>query len=381
MDLSAAFDTIDRVKLIHRLKSWFGISGIALDWFSSYLSDRVQSVKVNNHLSSEKALVCGVPQGSVLGPILFSLYTVPLSKVISSYSDIKHLLYADDTQAYMSLTPAHAIESLSDLGQCLTDIHSWMNTNMLKLNPDKTEFCVFGTKKQRDKLVHLFPVDILGSPLSPVDCVKNLGFLFDNNLTLSSQISTVTKACFYHIRDLRRIRKFLPTSAVVTLSNALVSSKLDYCNSLYQGIATKQLRRLQSIQNTLCRVIYKKSRYTSVTPLLKDLHWLPVCSRINFKIGLLTYKALKTGLPVYLKCHLKPYCSARNTRMSDPANAVLDAPYYNSKIHKSVTQLKCSFSYFAPRFWNSLPLDIRSCGSILSFRRRLKGHLFNLAFS
>ena len=133
LDLSAAFDTVDHATLTDRLSDWYEISGQAQIWFSSYFQNRLQSVKIKDTLSDKVTLSYGVPQGSVLGPVLFTLYTTPLSAIISSF-DINHHLYADDTQVYMSLQ------------HCLMGVSAWMTGSKLKLNPSKTEFLPIGTK-------------------------------------------------------------------------------------------------------------------------------------------------------------------------------------------------------------------------------------------
>ena len=148
LDLSAAFDTIDHSILLQRLHRYFRISGPALRWFKSFLSDRYQSINISGTLSRPHHLPFGVPQGSVLGPVLFSLYTTSLSQVIAN-RNLSHHLYADDTQVYISLSQPNVQESLSTLSDCLTDILSWMESSKLKLNPDKTYLIIIGTKQQR----------------------------------------------------------------------------------------------------------------------------------------------------------------------------------------------------------------------------------------
>ena len=147
LDLSAAFDTIDHTILLDRLNVYYGISELALGWFKSYLSGRTHSVKIGSTLSHPAVLHYGVPQGSVLGPILFSLYTNPISSIIHSHSSINYHFYADDTQLYITLSPENFSHSIQKLKNCLNDIQNFMFVNKLKLNPDKTEFILIGSKE------------------------------------------------------------------------------------------------------------------------------------------------------------------------------------------------------------------------------------------
>ena len=151
LDQSAAFDTIDHDKLLDSLSSWFGVSGVVLDWFKSYLSDHVQCSKIGSILSDAKKLLYGVPQGSVLGPILFSLYTTH-TEVIQNHPGISFQFYTDDPQLYVHLTHKNVASTLDKLSYCLEDVKRWLSTNKLKLNPDRTEFTVFGSMSQRKKL-------------------------------------------------------------------------------------------------------------------------------------------------------------------------------------------------------------------------------------
>ena len=380
LHLSAAFDTIDHSILFHRLYECYGINGLALSWFKSYLSDRTQSVKVGSVLPHPMDLKFSVPQGSVLGPLLFSMYTNPLSSIIRSHRGIKHHFYADDTQLYITLSPSNFSQSMTALTDCLNDIQNFMAANKLKLNPDKTEFILIGSKYSRKQLHSLFPTDILGNKVAPASNVKNLGVVFDSNLTFTDHISQVIKSTRFHIRDLYRIRHLLDLNTAILLANALVSSRIDYCNSLFASLTLSELKRLQGVQNSLCRVVTRSSRYTHTTPNLEKLHWLPVKYRVLFKIGLITYKVLKYGQPVYLKDKLHPYTSSRNTRRSSPKYKFLQVPSFDSKIHKSHKYLTKSFSHHAPAFWNSLPVHVRTSPSVTSFRKHLKTHLFKSAF-
>ena len=156
LDLSAALDKIDHSTLLHCLQTWFGIGGSVLKWFTSYLSESYQSIKIGSAPSDLCKLLFGVPQGSVLGPLLFSLYTTPLSLVIGKHKGVKFHCYADDTHVYMYLSQKNSSAAFEKLNRCLDDIKERMSASKLKLNPEKTEFIIFGSKRQRDKLKHLF---------------------------------------------------------------------------------------------------------------------------------------------------------------------------------------------------------------------------------
>ena len=299
LDLSAAFDTIDHTILLDRLNIYYGISELTLGWFKSYLSGRTHSVKVGNTLSHPAALQYGIPQGSVLGPILFSLYTNPISSIVHSHSNINHHFYADDTQLYITLT--NFSRSIQKLKNCLSDIQNFMSANKLKLNPEKTEFILIGSKNNRKQLLPHFPINILGNQVSPAQSVRNLGVVFDSSFSFSDHVSQVIKSTRVHTRDLYRIRTLLDLNTSVLLANALVSSRLDYCNSLFLSLTDFELRRLQLIQNSLCRVVTRSSKYSHITPQLKKLHWLPIKYRKQFKIGLITYKILNQDQTIYLR--------------------------------------------------------------------------------
>ena len=135
------------------------------------------------------------------------------------------------------------------LNRCLHDVKEWMSASKLKLNPDKTEFILFGSKKPRERLNVCFPIDILHNPLHPTKSVRNLGVWFDSDFSFSKHVRNVCKSCFIQLRDFRNIRQFLTHDAAVSVANAFVSSRLDYCNSLFRSLSKFNFHRLQSIQN------------------------------------------------------------------------------------------------------------------------------------
>ena len=269
LDLSAVFDTIDHTILLNRLNGYYGISELALRWFKSYLSGRTHSVKVGIILTSCSTPVWGPPGLCPWSDSSLSLYTNPISSIIHSHISVNYHCYANDTQLYITLSPVNFFHSIQKLN-CLNDIQIFMFTNKLKLNPDKTEFILIGSKNNRKQLLPHFPINILGNQVSPAQSVKNLGVVFDSNFTFSDHVSQVIKYTRVHVRDLYRIHPLLDLKTSVLLANALVSSRLDYCNSLFLSLTDFELRRLQLVQNSLCRVVTRSSKFSHVTPQPKN---------------------------------------------------------------------------------------------------------------
>ena len=372
LDLSAAFDTIDHHILLQRLEHLVGIRGAALRWFESYLSDRSQFVNTNDTCSLREKVRYGVPQGSVLGPILFTLYMLPLGKIIRKHSIHFHC-YADDTQLYLSMKPDE-VDQLSKFKACLKDIKSWMTSNYLLLNSDKTEIIVLGPKHLRDQLIDgNFTLD--GITITSRATVKNLGVTFDQDMSFQSHIKQITKIAFFHLRNIAKVRHILSQSDAEKLVHAFVTSRLDYCNSLLSGCPAKSLNSLQLVQNAAARVLTGARRGDHITPSLASLHWLPVKYRIEFKILLLTYKAYNGLAPQYLKDLIEPRKSDRPGR-SQYAK-MLEPP---KKIPKVKTGAR-AFKYQAPQLWNLLPVLVREADTLCIFKTRLKTFLYDKAYN
>ena len=359
---------MDHEILTDRMKNCFGFNGKELSLLRSYLADRTQSVQIGDHVSDPVVLATGVPQGSILGPLLFSLYLAPLEQILSA-EDVGCHFYADDTQVYISFTAADCCDSLSKLAEVLTRMHNWFSFNKLSLNPDKTEYLLVGTKRQRDKIKEICTdVSFAGCTIQPKDCVRNLGILFDNELSFDKQVLSTSQTCFWHIRNLRRVRSSLDFSSTKLLANALVSSRIDFCNSLLYGIKGGLIRRLQSVQNSLARVVDQSVKYRDhISPTLRQLHWLPVHQRIIFKIALLTFKVLRYKEPQYLASLL--HYLPDSGRRSSGKNLLVRSFCKSEKGRRA-------YSFAAPTVWNSLPQCIRDCTEQGSFRKKLKTHLF-----
>jgi len=303
--------------------------------------------------------------------MLFTLYTTPLSTVIQSHS-IQHHLYADDSQLYISFSSADSVSSLNSLKHCADSVLKWMLSNKLKLNPDKTEFLLIGHEKQRKKYISQFPVSLLGVETKSSKSARNLGVVFDQDFNFRKHISQLCGACCYHIRDLRRIRRHLSLDNAKSLACALVASKLDNCNSLFYGLAEKDISMLQRVQDRLARVVTRADPFAHAPPILRSLHWLPIHFRTIFKVRLLTFKTLHYGQPSYLRDILVNATPSRRLRSNQ--GPLLTVPRV-----KTVTGSR-AFSSCAPFLWNSLPLSLRSQTSPACFRKHLKTYLFDLAF-
>jgi len=385
LDLSAAFDTIDHNILLDRLASWFGLSSTTLNWVKSYLYSRSFSVSVSQSSSRPFQLMYGVPQGSVLGPLLFILYTTPLSYILSS-SPTNHHLYADDTQLFTSFSAADSIHNISALQNTISTVSSWMSANFLSLNPSKTEFLLIGLPKQLSKLNNIslsMPSNVC---IKPVTSARNLGVIFDSELSFSKHISSISKSCFSHIRDLRRIRSSINKSTAITIATSLIHSKLDYCNSLFLNLPSRDLNKLQTILNSAARAITRTPKYHHITPFLKSLHWLKITERIHYKILSLTYQTLQFNKPSYLHSLLSIQ-NTINTRSSD----TISLKFPSATSHLKITNR--SFTFSAPSLWNCLPSHFRlpsftssytgtHCLSLSPsvFHKRLKTYLFTKSF-
>uniref|UniRef100_A0A3B3IPC9 Reverse transcriptase domain-containing protein n=1 Tax=Oryzias latipes TaxID=8090 RepID=A0A3B3IPC9_ORYLA len=345
-------------------------SGSALSWFQSYLTNRQQFIKGNNCSSSTAPLLQGVPQGSVIGPLLFILYLIPLGDIIRHHGLNFHC-YADDIQIYIS-TKSISSTTYFTLTRCLTDIKTWLEHNFLKLNCDKTDTIIIGPKTIT-KSIPNFQLNFNNATLSSSPVIHNLGFLFDTNLSLEQHFNQITRYACFHLKNIARLHSSLSFAAAETLIHAFITSRLDYCDSILHGTPSRIINKMQYIENSAARLLTHPREH--ITLVLQNLHWLPIAQRIKFKVLLSTFKALHNLAPPYLTDLLQRLAPSRSLRSSH-AN-LLSLPC-RTKHHNWGDR---AFSIAAPTLWNTLPLPLRDCADLPIFKKSLKTHLFKIAFN
>ena len=376
LDLSAAFDTVNHNILLKRLNEELGICGVALEWFKSYLVNRGQRVSVMGSLSERFSLDCGVPQGSCLGPLLFVIYASRLFSVVGNQLPHAHC-YADDTQIYLSFKPNSSTsqeDAVRSMECCVEKIRHWLIQDRLLINDDNTEFMIIGTRQQLCKL-QAMNIKVGSSEIRPSSRVRNLGCCLDPNLHMCDHITNVCKTAFYHLHNIRRIKKYLSRDSLLHLVHAFITSRLDYCNALLYGLPKEQIAKLQRVQNAAARVIMDVGKYSHITPVLYELHWLPVQARIQFKILLLPFKAIHGLAPSYISNLLSIKCKLSYNLRSN--SGILLKPPSGKML---VTLGGRAFQAAAPHLWNELPSQLRTIQSVDVFKKSIKSFLFKQFF-
>ena len=243
------------------------------------------------------------------------------------------------------------------------------------MNDKKTEFLVIGTRQQIKKV----SIDCLTIGAEKIMVaekpVKNLGVWLDSTLSIDAPITKTCSAAFYYLYNIKRIRRCLSKESTETLIQAFISSRLDYCNSLFDKIPACQLQKLQRIQNAAARLILQECKFCHITPLLMTLHWLPVKYIIHLKILLLTFKAINLFAPSYI-CDFVTVKKPSNYNLRSNNSLVFGSP----KVKSLATLGERSFSFAAPKLWYKLPNYIRTSASITIFKLQLKTYLFREAF-
>lgn len=361
IDLKKAFDTIDHELLLRKL-GHYGFDTQVLKWFESYLDSREQKCSVNGNLSEPRQISCGVPQGSILGPLLFLIYINDLPNCLVM---AQPRMFADDTNITVSA------DNLSDLrlnlNKALTDLSVWLKANKLSLNLTKTEYMIIGSR-QRIKATtdnESIIVQLESKTISKVDSTKSLGVHIDANLSWKTHVDSTSKKISSGIGALKRLRPFVSQETSTKIYKSLIEPYFDYCNGVWHNTSNELCDKLQKLQNRAVRIITKSDYKASVSPLLKTLNLVPLSTRWKRQLSVTMFKILHNSMPSYLSNIFSPYSTNHNLRN---INNKLSLPKPRTDF------LKRSISYSGAKLWNDLPSKLREITSLAEFKGEICRH-------
>jgi hypothetical protein len=349
LDITAAFDTIDHARLLMKLYK-AGVWGLALNWFESYLMHRSMTVKVGTSMSNKHFLSTGVPQGSVLGPLLFNIYMADLAWLLDEQKISFHI-YADDVILYTGFNRENIDQAFCRLQEVLSIVTSWMWTNRLQLSPSKTSAHIFHSL--RSILPNCPSLKLSGVELIPSSQpLKWLGVVFDPCLRMESFVSSICRSAYAQLRMIRYVRPSLDKATALLLCNALAISRLTYCNSLLATITNEQMNKIQKVMNLAARTVLRADRSKRSEQLLKELGWCSARKKCWLKVIRLTYLSLCGKAPTYLSCRV--HIPGRNLRSSGSEEVSLEVVMASKRVEDGAWEV------LAPTIWNTLPGKIRN---------------------
>lgn len=363
IDLSKAFDTVDHDILLTKLQL-YGIKGVELQWFVSYLANRKQLVSWNGTESSYQNLTCGVPQGSILGPLLFLIYVNDLylvSKIMF------FILFADDTNIFLSDKNYNNL--IAKTNSELSKIHLWFQTNKLSINVKKSSFMLF---THRHETLPDKDVKMADNCLAKVPYAKFLGVLIDEKLNWKKHISFISNKIAKNIGIISKIRHVIPRRCLISLYYTLIYPFLSYCNIVWASTYKTNLKHIFTLQKRLVRISTFSEPLTSSAPLFRKLEILNIYDINALQISLFVFQHRMNLLP----------SSFHNLFLSN--NQVHSYPTRTSSdlhtVYFRTTQGQFTVRYQGPLLWNKLPNHLKNCTSLSLFKKGLKKHLLSISF-
>lgn len=348
------------------------------DWFRNYIQDRKQCVELitdqGQVTSQYKTTKSGVPQGSILGPLLFNIFVITLE------SAIKHCsihYYADDVQLKLSFKVSELDQAVNSINEDLNSFYDITMKNGLKINATKTEAILIGNKKLKSELNQEIVLKVKNEKIKFSESVKNLGVVMDDQLTYKKHVTNLCQSAYAKLRSLYHLRNYISKEAKLKLSDSLVLSRLNYCDAVYGPcITAENVHKLQKVQNSCVRFALHVPYRDHISPYLSDIGWMDMRTRRWVHLCCLVYKVIKSQKPEYLSEKLEKRSEA-HTQTTRRCNSTLSIPVH------STAHFKNSFSYQAANIYNQIPDDLKNL-SYLSFKssliNRIKTGSFTIKF-
>ncbi len=367
LDLSKAFDTIDHNILLYKLEH-YGFRGVVFDWFKSYLNDRKQFVNYNTHKSDLKRILCGVPQGSILGPLLFILY---INDIINTSTMLEFILFADDTTILYSNTDIP--KQIQQINIELSEVNNWFKANKLSVNASKTNYMIMGTPKMTS-LGHgnsqlNLNVILDDTELERVNKTKFLGVIIDENLTWKNHIDGITKTISRNIGMLNKLKFFMPERILYTLYCSLILPYINYGILIWGKACKTHLEKIHKLQKWAVRIISNSHYRSHSGPLFLKYNLLNVYKNYELEAGVFMYNYFKKLLPQSFNDFFTKPSEVHNYHTRNRNN------YYHTR-NKKVFSDK-TIRTTGPILWNSLQDEIKNVNSTKHFRKIFKLSLLN----
>ena len=332
-------------------------------WFRSYLSNRFQLVQLNNRIFSQSDVIkCGVPQGSILGPLLFLIFINDLPLTVG---DTVHStdLYADDTTIYDIQDDVNTLHS--NLSDALSSLNTWCTENGMRVNVDKTKVMIITTNQKRRLLTkNNFSLHYDNCVLNETQCEKILGINFQNDLKWDSHVTAICRKISSYLWLLSRIKDYVKLEYRILFYKAYIQPHLDYCSTLWGNTTAKNIRKLTRLQKRACRIMLGRD-YCNFESSLEILNLQTFSQRVTFNQAVFMYKVVNNDLPDYI-CEMfsKVDClSSENYRLRSNMHSKFDIPMPHLEIYKN------SLLYAGSMLWNNLPVQIKEASSIKQFKR------------
>ena len=368
LDLSKAFDTIDHNILLRKLDD-LHFNKEVMTWIKSYLTNRNQRTKFTNYISEEEIVQAGVPQGSILGPILFILFTHDFQQELN-LPNIHITAYADDTQLVAS--GKTYMEIKEKLEKAILEAANWYTKNSLCINAGKSEILVIGTQRKLNKEGKLPNLQVQEGnevkELKVQENIKILGVYIDKNLNWSKQVDNVKRKAYLATKNMLRVKDILSTEARRKLYDSMITPHFNYCDIVWSGCTKQKANELQRIQNIAAKAIVNRKETTS-NQALKELKLLPLQHKREIHTAVMVYKTLEGRAPIP-QIHDIRNCLPQHTysTRATTQNTFIYKKHKHSKNENSTI-------YKATRIWNKIPINIRNQDTQVKFKNTLQAYI------